>query len=81
MLGTPGVGVATTARVLGAWLLRDRETCAFIQPLLRPFARSQQVEDIEKVMDRDFYMNAQEAIEFGVVDKMLTKRPQESVGS
>lgn len=32
-------------------------------------------------MDRDFYMNAEEAIEFGVVDKMLTKRPTEGVGS
>lgn len=32
-------------------------------------------------MDRDYYMDAQEAIEFGVVDKILVKRPKENVGS
>lgn len=42
---------------------------------------AQEVEEIEKIMDRDFYMDAEEAIEFGVVDKMLTKRPKEVVGS
>lgn len=41
----------------------------------------QKVEEIEKVMDRDFYMTAQEAIDFGVVDKILSKRPKEGVGS
>ncbi|CAN0210638.1 unnamed protein product [Scytosiphon promiscuus] len=41
----------------------------------------QKVEEIEKVMDRDFYMTAQEAIEFGVVDKILTKRPNQGAGS
>ena len=33
------------------------------------------------MMDRDFYMTAQEAIDFGVVDKIITKRPKEKVGS
>lgn len=42
---------------------------------------SQEVKEIEKVMDRDFYMTAQEAIDFGVVDKILTKRPKEGEGS
>ena len=41
----------------------------------------QKVKDIEKVMDRDFYMTAQEAVDFGVVDKILAKRPREGVGS
>ncbi|CAM9184165.1 unnamed protein product [Ectocarpus sp. 6 AP-2014] len=40
-----------------------------------------EVGEIEKVMDRDFYMTAQEAIEFGVVDKILKKRPKEGEGS
>ena len=39
------------------------------------------MKEIEKVMDRDFYMTAQEAIDFGVVDKILTKRPKEGAGS
>ena len=42
---------------------------------------TQDVAEIEKVMDRDFFMNAEEAIEFGVVDKVLTKRPREGAGS
>lgn len=37
--------------------------------------------EIEKVMDRDFYMTAQEAIDFGVVDKIITKRPKEVLDS
>ncbi|CAM9248133.1 unnamed protein product [Pylaiella littoralis] len=41
----------------------------------------QKVKEIEKVMDRDFYMTAQESVEFGVVDKILTKRPREGVKS
>lgn len=41
----------------------------------------QEVAEIEKVMDRDFYMDAEQAIDFGVVDKVLTKRPREDVGS
>lgn len=40
-----------------------------------------EVAEIEKVMDRDFYMDAEQAIDFGVVDKVLTKRPREDVGS
>eukprot|EP00752_Nemacystus_decipiens_P005125 g4650.t1 len=41
----------------------------------------QKVKEIEKVMDRDFYMTAREAVDFGVVDKILTKRPREGIGS
>lgn len=41
----------------------------------------QEVKEIEKVMDRDFYMTAQEAMDFGVVDKIITKRPKEGEGS
>ena len=41
----------------------------------------QEVAEIGKVMDRDFYMTAQEAIDFGVVDKIITKRPKEGEDS
>lgn len=61
------LGSAFARRALGSLL-------AFVLTL-------QKVEEIEKVMDRDFYMTAQEAIDFGVVDKILTKRPREGVGS
>jgi ATP-dependent Clp protease protease subunit len=32
---------------------------------------------IEKTLDRDFFMTAQEAKEFGIVDKVIEKRPEE----
>jgi ATP-dependent Clp protease protease subunit len=34
-------------------------------------------ETIEKTLDRDFFMTALEAKEFGIVDKVLEKRPEE----
>ena len=33
------------------------------------------IEQIEKDTDRDNYMTAQEALEYGLIDKILTKRP------
>jgi len=35
----------------------------------------QSLERIENVMERDFYMDVEQAIEFGVVDNILHKRP------
>ncbi len=35
------------------------------------------LEEIEKVMERDFFMGAQEAMEWGIVDKILFPRDQE----
>lgn len=32
----------------------------------------QQVEKIEKDMDRDYFMSAQEALEYGIIDKVIT---------
>ena len=34
----------------------------------------QPLERIENVMDRDFFMDVKQAIEFGVIDKILDKR-------
>ena len=34
----------------------------------------QTLERIENVMDRDFFMDVDQAIEFGVIDKLLDKR-------
>jgi ATP-dependent Clp protease protease subunit len=33
------------------------------------------LEEIEKVMDRDTFMDAEQAVDFGVIDEVLTKRP------
>lgn len=35
----------------------------------------QELEAIEKVMDRDTFMDVNQAVEFGVIDEVLTKRP------
>jgi ATP-dependent Clp protease protease subunit len=35
---------------------------------------SQAIEMIEKYMERDHFMSAEQAIEFGIVDKLLVKR-------
>ena len=37
----------------------------------------QSVERIAKDTDRDFYMNAQQAVEYGIVDEILTSPPNE----
>lgn len=37
----------------------------------------QAVEQIAKDTDRDFYMNAQQAVEYGIVDEILTTPPSE----
>ena len=34
----------------------------------------QSLERIENVMERDFFMDVHQAVEFGVIDKMLDKR-------
>ena len=42
------------------------------------FHTGQELDKIENVMDRDFFMDVQQAIDFGVIDKVLDKR--ESLG-
>jgi ATP-dependent Clp protease protease subunit len=37
----------------------------------------QEVDQIAKDTDRDFYMNAQQAVEYGIVDEILTSPPSE----
>jgi ATP-dependent Clp protease protease subunit len=36
---------------------------------------NQTLETIEKMMDRDYFMNAEEAKKFGIVDKVVSERP------
>ena len=35
---------------------------------------TQPLEEIERVMERDFFMDVDQAVEFGVIDKILDKR-------
>lgn len=41
---------------------------------LYEFHTGQELDRIEKVMDRDSFFSVEEAIEFGVVDEVLVKR-------
>lgn len=34
-----------------------------------------ELEEIERVMDRDTFMDVTQAVEFGVIDEILAKRP------
>jgi ATP-dependent Clp protease, protease subunit len=36
------------------------------------------LEEIERVMERDFFMGAQEALDWGIVDRVLDRRVPES---
>ncbi len=36
------------------------------------------VEEVEKLTDRDFYLNAQESIDFGIVDEILQRETEKS---
>jgi len=38
------------------------------------------LKEIEKVMDRDTFMSSEEAKNFGVIDEILIKRPEEQEG-
>ncbi|KAK0896401.1 hypothetical protein LTR91_020008 [Friedmanniomyces endolithicus] len=40
-----------------------------------------QLEEIERVMERDFFMSADEARDWGIVDKVLDRRTQSSAGA
>ena len=40
----------------------------------------QSLDDIEKAMDRDTFLEAEEAMEFGIVDKVFETRPENDGG-
>lgn len=41
---------------------------------MRHLTKKHTLEEIEKYMERDYFMGAQEALEFGIVDKILDRR-------
>jgi ATP-dependent Clp protease protease subunit len=43
----------------------------------RHLTKDHSLEEIEKVMERDFFMGSEEALEWGIVDKVLDRRVQE----
>jgi len=64
-------GMATDIDIQAKEILRTR------QNLNQLYCKhtGQQLEDIERVMDRDTFMSAEQAQEFGIIDKVIDKRP------
>lgn len=53
--------------------IRDQLNKIYQRHLTKPHA----LEEIEKFMERDYFMSSQEALEFGLVDKILDRREDE----
>lgn len=50
--------------------IRDQLNGIYQRHLTKPHS----IEEIEKYMERDYYMGAKEALDFGIVDRILDKR-------
>jgi ATP-dependent Clp protease protease subunit len=65
------IGMASDIEIQAREILRTRERLNN----LYVHHTGQRLEDIERVMDRDTFMDVEQAMEFGVIDQILTKRP------
>lgn len=63
-------GQATDVEIQAKEILRMRETLNRILA----FHTGQEVEKIRQDTERDFYMSTEEALEYGIIDKILIKR-------
>jgi len=63
-------GMASDIDIQAKEILRTRASLN----KLYEFHTGQDLERIENVMERDFFMDVEQAIEFGVIDKVLNKR-------
>ncbi|SMR63648.1 unnamed protein product [Zymoseptoria tritici ST99CH_1A5] len=66
-------GQASDIAIHAKEILRVREQLNRIYQRHLPVKK--ELEEIEKVMERDFFMSAEEAREWGIVDKVLDRRP------
>jgi ATP-dependent Clp protease protease subunit len=64
-----GSGQASDVQIQAQELMRNNQK---IRQILAD-ATDQPMERIERDTDRDFYMSAQEALEYGLVDEVLSK--------
>lgn len=62
-------GQATDIKIHADWILRTREK---VNRILAE-RTGQPLEKIERDTDRDFFMGAQEAVEYGLIDKVITQ--------
>lgn len=64
-------GQASDLKIQSEWMDRTKRHLEEIMSSLT----GKPVELLEKDMDRDYYMTAQEAREYGIIDEVLTHRP------
>lgn len=67
-------GQATDIAIHAKEILRIRQQLNRIYK--RHLTKDHSLEEIDKVMERDFFMDAQEAMEWGIVDKVYESRKQ-----
>jgi ATP-dependent Clp protease protease subunit len=72
-------GQASDIAIHAKEILRVREQLNNIYR--RHLTKEHSLQEIERVMERDFFMGAEEALEWGIVDRVLDRRmPLEEVG-
>jgi ATP-dependent Clp protease protease subunit len=68
-------GTAADIAIHAKEILRTRDQLNRIYQ--RHLTKERSLDEIEKYMERDYFMDAQEALEFGIVDKVLERRDEE----
>lgn len=68
-------GQASDIAIHAKEILRVREQLNKIYK--RHLTKEHTLGDIEKIMERDYFMGAEEALEWGIVDRVLDKRDQQ----
>ena len=64
-------GQASDIAIHAKEILRVRER---LNNIYKKHTKKHSLEEIEKAVERDYFMNAEEALEFGLIDKVLEKR-------
>lgn len=67
-------GQASDIAIHAKEILRVREQLNRIYQ--RHLTKKHSLQEIERVMERDFFMGAEEAMEWGIVDKVLDRRAE-----
>ncbi|RIA93565.1 ATP-dependent Clp protease proteolytic subunit [Glomus cerebriforme] len=73
-------GQASDIAIHAKEILRVRER---LNKIYKKHTKKHSLEEIEKAVERDYFMDAEEALEFGLIDKVLEKReiksPEETI--
>ncbi|QSL64512.1 hypothetical protein MERGE_001813 [Pneumocystis wakefieldiae] len=80
MIHQPSGGVsgqASDIAIHAREILKVRERLNLIYQ--KHLTRIKNLDDIEKIMERDYFLTPQEALELGIIDEILVKRNKESI--